>query len=222
MTRTEKLNSLFDFWQLQPWYETSVVTFRRDGILDEGSWDRSKQILFILKDANGSYTSDLRNDWKRKSWPILSHWTYGLENIKNGKAPSFDEAAQEYEEGRFHRAAILNLKKAVGGARVETAEVERYVVKDRGFILEEIAIIAPSVVVCCGTFDTVRLTLLDVKVASDGRTPHGCFKWPTQPQGEGCLWIDSWHPSYRRQSYRTKYEKVMRNAECGISLLDCA
>lgn len=153
MTNTDKLNRLFKIWS-----KGCNGNFAKDGIVSERNWPdgtiNNKKILFIMKETNNC-KEDIReliyND--PSGWNILGYWSYALQHTLKGSIPSF-EAAQEHYKNYIKMIAALNLKKRPGGKTSKIEEIQSAAEEDKEFILKEIAIIDPQIVVCCGTFET--------------------------------------------------------------------
>lgn len=181
----KSLKELFDIWEhKEP--QTIIIGKRKkreivinheenffiyDGIVCENKWNDkdSKKILFMLKE---SYTTDEEHDlmkWLRngngyiRMWKRITRWTCGLVNTTAEKVYDFDKAeAIKDGEGRemLKKIAVINLKKSNGKSSSDMAEVNAYASADKKEILKEIELIDPKIIVCGGTFDSLRLDVM--------------------------------------------------------------
>lgn len=118
--------------------------------------------MVVMKEVNstdGFWTlSDLVRAQIDKERPLLHVWhtlgffaymlTTGLQP-HNGIQPTFDSIA----EGLGH-LAVTNLKKTIGGGgSSDNRNILAYAKDNAEFLRKELAIFAPHIVLCCGTFD---------------------------------------------------------------------
>lgn len=153
--------------------------FTEDGIIYEARWtDSKKKILFILKepgeDPNNSCKSDslltLFRKWNgaKTSFTYLGRVAYGIQNATSQGYPSYEIASQNKDEA-FLSTAFMNLKKTPSTKDDKSADLgklEQYVKDHWQYIREEIEIIRPEVIVCCG--DMTYPLLLKYLISSDG------------------------------------------------------
>lgn len=155
--------------------------FTEDGIIDEARWAVSqKKILFILKepgeDPNNSCKSDslltLFRQWNgaKTSFTYLGRVAYAIQNSTSRGYPSYEIASQkENQDKAFLSTAFMNLKKTPSTKDDKSADLgklEQYVKDHWQYIREEIEIIRPEVIVCCG--DVTYLLLLKYVTSSEG------------------------------------------------------
>jgi hypothetical protein len=156
-TKTEQLDALFQEWRGRQGEQ--AAGFAPDGIIEEPAWDAApRKVLFLAKEPN-EYSDDLRVLWRRKPWKTLGRWAYGLQNVQESRIPHFVEATQDYRNA-FAACAIVNLKKSPGGSSADPQEIQKALESNCDFVLREMEIIRPDIVVCCGTFDSVQKCLL--------------------------------------------------------------
>jgi len=194
MTITEQLDKLFDIWVRRfPKYKD---TFVADGIIDEEVFIRQNlKVLFIAKEPNDPEQEggDFRTWWREEVKYSFSHriceWAYGLLN----HFPPIEKLPYENNQRiRIMRSiAFMNLKKNGGGANADHDTIQSVVETEREFILEEISIIKPNLIIGCVGHTRIWDILFpgikflksgfDIKVAR-----FSSYKF-----------IDFYHPSYR-------------------------
>src|SRR5262245_38388590 len=187
MTISSQLSRLFDEWRR----ERSIPRFVPDGIVCDSVWERAeKKIFWILKDSNTNlevpvglmdpprhFAEALEwpqgfQDWPEplrpassRFWQVVLRRSYGIEN---------DPCSCEEAEARFRQSGVwrriggLNLKKEAGEDTVAPEVIQEWARKDREFIMRELEIVKPSVILCGGTFDVFCNVVLQVPHESDG------------------------------------------------------
>jgi len=146
------LDNLFKRWR--DTYEEGA-RFAPDGIISPDDYSRARlKILFVLKETN-DYGGDLR-EWcqrpgrpKGQTWCNLARWASGLLN----GFPAYEEV-DHIKRGEvravLRSVAVLNLKKLTGGSSTDMDALHEAACRDQRFIREEVSIINPDVLVCCG------------------------------------------------------------------------
>ena len=138
-----------------------------DGIVSE---EQFGSILYLLKEANNSQkgpqaidyyeTTNLieetgtraeeQVDSEPKHWPALCYWTEAFTNPDAAYAKAKDCG------GNLKKLAIVTIKKTPGTGSPSDRELKS-AVKNYGSVLqEEIALIKPKLVVCCGVFEYAK------------------------------------------------------------------
>lgn len=191
-SKTDKLNELFQRWR-QSYGISLLNNFNEDGISEENEeyWDGARRkVLFLLKDTN-KFVGDFRDALRGKSWSVLGHWAYGLQNTEVSYLPPFPSAQKpENCEPAWKASAIMNLKKSPGKDQSNMEVIRRIAQQDKDFIKEEIDIIQPDIVVCGATFGIAKEIIRGLD--SNPIDPDGsCFKLG------GMVWINYCHPSAR-------------------------
>jgi hypothetical protein len=214
-------NALFARWQQA---HGPGSAFLPDGAMPDFS-SQGFRLVFVLKEGNdpdGTWTrnegGDLRTAWewgydRLKTWRRLASWA-GL--ILEGL--NFDAArplSPESTTAILRRIACVNLKKIPGGAVAVRNEIERVAKEDAALIREQIALYAPSLIVCCGVpvfgplqkvydlDDSVRFGFLD---EDGGKTWF--FNLP-----EGAPVMDFWHPQMTSMTAQTLYRRLKCNLD---------
>jgi hypothetical protein len=204
MSKTDKLNDLFFSWRKTR--EEYSDKFVLDGIINENCWNEAqKKVLFLLKEPNKD-TSDFRTEVKRGPWPVPGCWAYGLMNSRSDRIVPFEEANADHNRRQACIAsAIMNLKKTPGGGSSRPGIIEEYSKHDSQYIVEEIKIIDPDIIVCGGTFQVFRTVNepASLKMAS-----YRCWRY------EGKICMDFCHPSARFPHYMMYYTLMALYQQC--------
>ncbi len=159
MTKTQQLNRLFVKWKKEVAL-FKAEPFYADGIINETVFNQNpegKKILFIAKEPNATNhekTGDKSfvTDWNADPPPAypfaqrISEWAYGI--IHN--FPPYESI--EDKLSYLKKIAFMNVKKSGGGAFTDNKEMYRIVKPQCEFILQEVNIIAPDIIVACLSF----------------------------------------------------------------------
>lgn len=152
----------------------SKNSFCRDGAIDKECWekeDSKKRILYILREANGSNATSVEKDgilvgeykkdksfWAqteiKKHKNDLSHLPILLKKLLNvcsivNEKKKWDFSTENYEP--MNKTAFMNINKMGGYSSVNWPMLIAYAEEYRDFIKQEIEILNPDVIVCCGT-----------------------------------------------------------------------
>jgi hypothetical protein len=186
MSQTAQLNALFEAWQTSnPLLKEHG--FSRDGIVCEERFAAAqRRCLFLLKEPH-DHSEDLREHakWclappigKEKirsypTWRNLARWSHG---VLHG-FPALSKEPVPWND--LLEIAVMNLKKTPGGSSAKYKELRAFSRDpvNKRFIKEELELIAPEVVVCCGrqVADLLR-EVLDVP-----RESQRFFRWNSIP-----------------------------------------
>lgn len=182
-----------------------------DGIFcEKEEWENvNKKVLFIMKEANSRKPVDLKtlfkNGPKYQMWHTISRWAGGILN----SFPEFEEIDKwPAKKANIKKIASINLKKTSGGPSSNMSIINAYAHTDKELLLEQIDEIQPSIVVACGTFESV-IWLLDLKVNPD--KPHEC---PVFEETRD-IWVIPWiHPGRvdNRKTYNELKELFSKSA----------
>ncbi len=167
----EKLNSLFEKWK-KTYSEEEQKKFCEDGLLlkedtsinvDE-LWEKSKRrILFLVKDCPDGWGYDLRTllrvsddarNLKGQFMQRIAKAFYGLLENQADKRVNDKYVNERMENGEVQKTwntvpfAMIETKKMAGGKDVSSAELQEALERDKKFLIEEIDILSPNVIVC--------------------------------------------------------------------------
>ena len=193
--KTKQLNELFSRWKTS--YGQQSIDFSEDGIINEEIWNKAhRKILFFMKDSN-DYRKDLRDLFNRNPWQLLGIWSYGLQQLTTACTPIFTEP-KKTENWQFacRSSAVINLKKLTGKNHSNDSELQTAGNRDIAYINEELEIIQPDIVVCCGIFHLVK----DLFTGMEPKGPDGRIY-----QRGDVIWIDFIHPSFPNLRYDISY-----------------
>ncbi|MBN1865205.1 MAG: hypothetical protein JW808_09920 [Victivallales bacterium] len=205
MTLLEKLDALNDEWQSARDYSPFV----RDGLLIEDDWARaSPRILFLMKEAyrkaawweiSGSPIGTVKRGKVGKIWQNILRWKFLLTKYFNdGELPPFPELQSIPEiansEGRLTSIAYVNVSKELGDSSSNQKEIQNRAIKDREFLVRQIDLLDPDVVLCARTFWSYHpiyngnngnstMTRVSDRVYSHGRRTVIDFYHPGKPAG---------------------------------------
>jgi hypothetical protein len=156
----DSFDMLYDEWTEARKYSV----FCDDGILDSEKWKNSSKIMFLLKETYNHWI-EIRDSGAHGPkggtspvfWRNMRMWTYIVDEIINGNEPNFNKA-KEIKEEPNDSIAYVNIKKLA-----EKTEHKRqapssddnifyYASSDKDFLLKQIALISPKIIICSGTF----------------------------------------------------------------------
>ena len=173
--KTRRLNKLFRKWQQG--YGAQANHFVADGIVDEARWgNTSPKVLLLMREMSG-WAGDLRAvlRWRigeeqrpkySAAWPeVAGCWAFGLQRASAGRISPFDTALEHWRHG-LASAAVVLLKKLSGSTVARPGVLLAAAQRDAALIREELDIIQPDIVLCCGTFDVLR-SILDIKSSTN-------------------------------------------------------
>jgi len=157
----ELQNKLRDEWKnARPQYDP----FCDDGILSdeeiEKYWEKSSKIIFLLKETHNEFCNIRQGFGLGPTgsgptfWRKMRIWTYIIDEVLNGNSPNYEEA-MKIKETPNNSIAYMNLKKYAEvdkGKSSNDADILNYLKNDKDFLLKQIKLISPKIILCCGTF----------------------------------------------------------------------
>lgn len=203
-----KMNDLFNKWKKdRPEY---VENFVEDGIIDFDKWESAKpKILFLLKEVNDDFEPTdpftVRNN--RFSFNI-ARWRYAImELYKNiNISPLFPENDELPSE--LFDISFIEIKKVSENKPVSDGDdLSSFAKRDANFIREEIEIINPEIILCCGTFEYLRDIIYKGELTDNHQIKYvyderiDCSSWK---MGNRMI-LYFYHPSYRNVSNEELY-----------------
>lgn len=171
----EQLNTLFDKWEAESNRNGETGFFCRDGLMYKYGHDKSyvdqlwekskKRIMFLLKDPkepSGDSREWLYFDGDRylenrnlqpKIMKVLAFWLYGLSTAKDGKIAELETVTEEQLVTCFNETpfAYVESKKQHGGTSIADGTLREKINLYKEYLTEEINILNPDIIVCCGT-----------------------------------------------------------------------
>ena len=212
----------------------------KDGIVDYSQFYREKpKILWVLKETNDKIGNlrDLReflrnpksyNNWKHRQWKCTWEPIFNISyEILNFLPPhnedlSYEKVIDEIKENDikpyeiFKRIAVININKTPGKNSITLKELKNYYIRYREFILMQIKIINPDIVIFGGTFGVMRNDLEDFyssvyeseyisgQIKLDGKIIKENIKYHYNDKR---IFIETYHPCYR-SNQRTISKKL--------------
>lgn len=207
---------------------------------EETLWKESpKRVLILTKDLNEpGDTWDIRKEsCGRKAIPIeqrdastvqylnigfyrrLKRWVYGIFKSTNEfDIPTFDYVCRNSEElAKFYEHAPLvriNCKMESGVSTISNNELSSYINRDKKFLIQQIKIYQPNVIVCCGK--KIILNQLVKEIYNLQEIVENCVYYS---EDSNVLVVDSYHPSARIKDKRL-YDEFLTNFYKGVKAVD--
>lgn len=165
------------------------------------------------EDDNGKKCNFLQ---EYRAWSPISVWAKALLSGEN----DVPQKADVYFRKKYLPGiSFLNLKKSGGGVTSSNQEISAFAFDElnKKYLLEQIEILNPSIVITCGTFDIVRklFDMEESKVCSIPATDT-VSKWrkyfkvaKRNHNKEECIVFEYRHPS-RSGSYKVHYENMLQ------------
>jgi hypothetical protein len=193
MDKTARLDDLFHRWFAESGSPRS--RFHDDGIMNEEAYATAyPKLLFVAREPNrtGAQMLDVHTGRASKvhleSVVKIYEWAYG---IGNG-FPCYEDIPRGEEDmlAVIATLAFMHLRKTAEGGIVRPEEFEAQAVRDKQFIVEQIEIIAPDIVI--GGIGDFGLWGKILGIEVDARTTYGIrvFRYKTMKV------IDFFHPAY--------------------------
>lgn len=231
-----------DFFLGEP-YDGFCNWDRKEGD-EEMLWNgSSKRVLILTKDLNEpGDTWDIRvESCGRKKVPAdqkdapyvqyqnigfyrkLKRWVYGIfKSTNESDIPTFDyvygnsdELAKFYEQAPLVR---INCKMKNGGNTVSNNELLSYINNDKEFLIQQIKMYQPNVIVCCGNQneENIILTQLVRGIYGDLKVIENTGNWVYYSKDSNVLVIDSYHPSSTKNGDEWQYDEFLKNFYRGV------
>ena len=230
----EQLDELFEKWEK----EFEFTHFFYDGLMYRGEiknpywrssgnedelWEKaSKRVMFLMKDVNaGGDGTDVDDDIRgrnfkdatSRTYQNMSYWLYGLlKTIENGQVPGFTfsdpEAKQFFDDTPV---AYVNCKKEAGTSSVSNSTLNYYIKRDKKFIIEEIEILNPDIIVCCAWTESGGNSIFEFikeNVYQDIEKVNG---WMYYSKEKNKLIINSYHPATTKSRDTDIYDNMMED-----------
>ncbi|MGM9641735.1 MAG: hypothetical protein ACI3XI_00865 [Eubacteriales bacterium] len=177
----EKERELFSKWKSEQQYPS----FISDGVFDEECYNRQDiKILFVLKEANWEngtvdlckYLLSEESSGYWKTWNNIARWTKAI--LDGGDYPEYISCADK--TFWLKKIAFLNLKKKGGTSKAKDKEIQEYATRDKKFLLQQIELYYPDIIICCGrgegkNADILHDTVLPKENVSEWKQP--CLRY---------------------------------------------
>lgn len=176
--------------------------FITDGIVCPEQWfSQSIRPLFLLKEAyGGSSDWDLCRDHlltdgpAGKMWQRISLWTKGLLSTTREQLAPYtpdDPALTHYGNPYLRQIAAVNIRKSGGQTSSDLDTISAYAKFDREFLLRQLELCDPTVIVC--GYTGFMLDLIAQPPVRTNPNASGIYHWTLN--GHDVLVLDFWHPA---------------------------
>jgi hypothetical protein len=192
MSITMEHDALIDEWmKARPDYE-----FVHDGILDESQyWKSEPRIGFLLKEGNDDFANIAPiaidsegygpNGNSKTFWRYMSIWIYAISEIWNGRSGKVENPKNIVKP--VNSIAYINIKKHIENrVASEYNDLLRYAKNDKEYLLRQINLINPHIIMCGGTLYLLK-EMVELKNIGERIYAYN-----------GRLVIDFYHPSSRK------------------------
>lgn len=149
------MKELLDEWR-EAHRARGLMPFAYDGAVTERYEAAPLKICFFLKEAystenkDWSLTEFLAAGHLPRMWERCAEWMHGL--FCENSAPSSRPAlTREEKSALLSRAAVVNVKKSGGRSRSFYSELRAFARRDGEFLLRQLGLLRPDVIVCGGT-----------------------------------------------------------------------
>lgn len=216
--------------------------FVKDGIVEYSQFYRERpKILWVLKETNDKIGKlrDLReflrnpqsyNNWTHRQWKCTWELIFDISyKILDFLPPyyedlSYEKVIDEIKEYDikpykiFQRIAVININKTPGENRISRKKLKNYYLKYREFLLMQIKIIDPDIVIFGGTFWAMWNDLMDFhssayeseykrdQIKLDDVIIRKNIKYHCNDKR---IFIETYHPNQRTISKKLYYELIV-------------
>ena len=228
----EKLDDLFVKWGKK----SEFTHFFFDGLMYRGEianpywrcsgnedklWEKTPtRVMFLMKDVNAGGDSpendnDIRGrifrDTSSTTYRNMSYWLYGLlKTIENGKIPEYtfsvSEATQFFDDTPV---AYINCKKQAGASSVSYNTLKHYIERDKKFIIEEIEILNPDIIICCAWTESSGNPIFEFIKENLYPDIEEINNWVYYSKEKNKLIINSYHPATTKSGGYEMYHNMM-------------
>ena len=199
----------------------NIFYYRSSGNEEEMWINAPIKVLFLNKDVPFNPDQDIR-EWIFRQHPTdittfhyknVALWLYGLLNIdNNGYAPRFEEVNDTLLYSSFLDKtpfAYVNCKKESGGNTIENHILEEYIDKYKVFLIKQILILEPDIIVCGGGGSIIK----NFVIKNVYNKAIAINNWMFYDEVANKLIVDSYHPSYYGKTQEYVYSTMMDNYE---------
>jgi hypothetical protein len=194
-----------EYWDfLDEWKEArEYALFCEDGLLDVEKWDNTSRIMFLLKESYDDFYQihDCKTlgPGSKAFFRKIRLETYILDELINGNKPDLEKAL-EIKESPIDSIAYVNIKKSVEHNRQSPdADIEIFARQDKEYLLRQINLISPNIIICSGTFKFCKWIFNDITPISKNLSKTA-----------NILLFDYWHPSSRAPGYEEIFGDFIR------------
>ncbi len=188
MSITDKENELFKRWQKE---RPQRKPFVKDGVVNGGEYEKSKvKTVFVVREyAHAKEGYDLREEeltrYEHKIWQRVADTLYRIHQMSG-----YEQKASA-EERMPPGICAFNLGKAGGNRTTDMTQLEIVAMDDREFILQQVEIYNPNLIICGGTFDIFHR--VDGRKNEESKRTSKKFQWYKRNNKQYV--IGAYHPS---------------------------
>ncbi|MFL5354931.1 hypothetical protein [Archangium sp.] len=188
--------------------------FYPDGIARGSSyWNTHPRVLFLLKEVNADENAEAWNLFDvvgdgsiGPTWTVISYWTHGIH--EGGPAwEAVPPATAAFRREAISKIAVVNLNKCGGKATSVDSDMWAAAYRDRQFLVRQLRLYAPHIIIACGVGDIARSILFDEHWSHWKKTPENNLYW-LRPKALDTLLVWTSHPQARR-SHSEMYTEVV-------------
>jgi hypothetical protein len=189
------------------------LPFYPDGMANGSSyWETRPRVLFLLKEVNADKSVpawnlfDVVGDGSiGPTWTVISYWLHG---IHGGGTPweQLPAATPESRRNAISKLAVVNLNKCGGAAASIQTELWAAAYRDRQFLLRQLRLYAPDIIIACGTGEIAKYILFEEHWNDWNKTTNGMY-W-IRPSALEAVLVAANHPQARLE-HKKLYEEVI-------------
>lgn len=195
----QRIEELFAEWKNTEHHTNEI--FVEDGVVCPEKWfAREVRPLFLLKEAYGGNNGwSLINDYLIKDdsiegiWRNVSLWTKGLLNTNAEHLEAYnpnDAEFNKFNNEYIKYIAVVNVKKSKGEKSSDYEDILNYAKSDKKFLLQQLEICDPTIIVCGYTIDPL-IEILEKNI----KTVHNDnLSYHITLNDHDVLILDYWHP----------------------------
>ena len=201
-------------WYAQPEGGERILFILKEAYddIEHRIWDEAKWIAHepcmegcINKDCKNCRASGY-------TFNPMAEWIYGVYNVQSGTDTAYDNwlgvssrNLTEYYQVRdslLRRVALMNIKKSDGARASSDEDLFYYAALDKDLLRRQIELIAPTLIICGGTYGMLRCIYTELPKLEDSNNGHAML-------GEIKV-IATCHPNAKKRN-EEKYKQVVEN-----------
>ena len=179
-------------------YDTDLESKWKDpdyqGTTLSGAWTLSSLVRELF----------LEGDWKPRTWQNLALWADAMHCFELGAVPVHEiSQIDDVVLSSLRKSAVINLKKYDGQTRSDEHDLREHLRATSGsktnaqLLAEQLRILRPDWIVCCGTFGLLKDELGE-ELGLSGTPSRKA--WGVEVH-EGTTWYDYWHPAWQTSPF---------------------
>lgn len=192
-------------------WEDEIKEFTWDGPSNWKLWCSQKPgVLFLAKEAHSGYHPSVPNqEISNKGGKNIARWNFAIQSLYEDRNKDLAFPDDSQLPGASDAFAIVEVKKLQEDNKVsKSKEINEYAKEDRDCLKEQIRLIGPHVIVCCGTSDAYDIIFKDTPEIEAAITLNSIDKYKCWKVGERLViefhhqsafpdWVDPSDEDYR-------------------------